>query len=802
MLGGVRADSIAAMDVQTDDSEQPIAITLRSHTPSPHLVDLRPTTVVLRPSKKTTSRGVRQEDLREYHHLAPDRSRRARYDELLVVSFFEVVGMLIYHAASAVVRIFTSLATRFEHFFGNLHDRWLGEVQEIGLRRRAQPRRMVTVPVLAPPPRWGRAVAGFALLLVAALLPIAGLSSLASLAGSRAKLVETGKAGQSGLLTAGAKLAQGDFARAQSLFSSSAQSFTTTLETINDVQTRTFHLGSLLPGTRNQIRTVSALATIGNHMAKVGEMITRSFELQVDAGLLARVETMSQAARAAAPFLREASREADRINLEVIPESERASVELLKDAVGEIERSVRALPAIANAASELLGKSSRKRYLVLFQNDAELRPTGGFIGSFAEVTLDRGEIKDIQIPGGGSYDLQGDQRARVQAPEPLRLVSARWHFHDSNWFADFPTAAQKIAWFYEKGNWPTVDGVIAITASGVEDLIRVLGPVPMVAYGRTITAENFKDETQKIVELEYDKTENRPKQFIADLAPVLLERLQSGDPVVLRAALESLGKSLRSKHLLVWSRNPELQSFVVGAGWGGELASTTGDSLLVVDANIAGQKTDAVIKEEVSHEARIQEDGSVIDAVTITRTHRGTRGALFTGVRNVDYLRVYVPLGSVLLAASGDFRPPPQDLFEKPDDSLREDEDLGKITRTLGTDPETGTVVGEESGRTYFGNWLQMDPGERVSVSFTYQLPFRVMVPASRGFFAAIRNAVSGPATAPYTLLVQKQPGTRDRTFSTSLVRPVGTLVRFQYPESTGPVALDHDLFFGTLLSR
>ena len=171
-----------------------------------------------------------------------------------------------------------------------------------------------------------------------------------------------------------------------------------------------------------------------------------------------------------------------------------------------------------------------------------------------------------------------------------------------------------------------------------------------------------------------------------------------------------------------------------------------GDYLAVVHTNINGYKTDRVVKEEISHSAEILADGSVVDTVVITRTHSGSPDrrydALYEKV-NADYLRVYVPKGSRLLEAAG-YTPetvvPPLNYAEA---NFALDQNVQDIENSI-TVHESGTHVFEESGKTVFGNWVYVSPGESVTVRYVYELPWKI-----------------GPGgKKEYTMHAQKQPGT------------------------------------------
>jgi len=254
-----------------------------------------------------------------------------------------------------------------------------------------------------------------------------------------------------------------------------------------------------------------------------------------------------------------------------------------------------------------LGDERKMKYLIAFQNNTELRPTGGFIGSFAEMDMLNGEITNIHIPEGGTYDLQGQLTKFVEAPQPLGLINDRWEFHDANWFPDFPTSARKLMWFYDKAGEPTVDGVIAINADLIPALLEITGPIEMPTYERTIDSENFLFETQKIVELEHEKydttseerTAEAPKQFIGDLAPLLLERIQNADMKELLAIADVIGDGLVEKDVQLYMNNTSLQSHISELGWSGEQKEAPGDYLQIVSANLGGGKTDSVIDQQV-----------------------------------------------------------------------------------------------------------------------------------------------------------------------------------------------------------
>ena len=436
--------------------------------------------------------------------------------------------------------------------------------------------------------------------------------------------------------------------------------------------------------------------------------------------------------------------------------------------------------------AEILGHRQTKRYLLIFQNNAELRATGGFIGSLGLVDIDRGQIKNMEIPGGGPYDLKAGFFENVISPEPLRLVNPRWEIQDANWFPDWPASARKIMWFYGKAGGPSVDGVIALTPSLIKELIALTGPIDMTAdYGAVIDADNFVQFTQTESEKKYEETKTS-KQFIADLAPLVLSQALAGQGGDYLKVLAALSRALGDKSLLFYFQDDDLERKIIDYGWGGQIKQTDGDYLAIVHSNVGGGKTDTAMTEKIDHLVEIDDNGAVIDTLTITRTHNGVKDDPFTGYKNVDYLRVYVPLGSELIAADG-FEEPWEKLFLEVPDNFRPDDDLTRITGEIKIDGQSGARINREFGKTVFGNWVQTDIGQTSVVSIKYRLPFKINL-AGLGRPKTWRDDVKiklgmPEKTAVYGFLVQKQPGASANQFNQLVKFDFTPQVVWQYPD-------------------
>ena len=623
------------------------------------------------------------------------------------------------------------------------------------------------------PYRWQRAVITFAMMALVVILPIKGFTYYQELTDSKDVIVQTSQKAYEEMTLAGKALLDQNTDLATDQFSSAQANFQAAQDDLNSLNVYTTAALKIIPITDKYLTDARRLAEAGKIAASLGQDLASVFDTfykqeknlsltdkiiklreAVDASLLPKIQTLNSNLSA--------------IDKNILPEDKRDSFELLTKTMSRLETNLGTVDNLSYYLTDILGHQYKRRYLVVFQNNTEIRATGGFMGSLALVDIRNGKIENIEIPGGGTYDFQGSLLKQVKSPQPLQLINAKWELQDTNWFFDFPTSAQQIESFYENASGRSVDGVITINATLVEKLLSHTRPISVDQYGKTITAANFISETQKAVEFEYDKVENKPKQFIADLTPALLNQLFDSNKTDLLGIVNELKTGLKEKDILLYFNNEDWQTKISDFDWSGEVKDTDLDYLAVVDSNIAGGKTDTVVKQHIDHKIAINENGTIEDTVTITRKHTGVKGDLLTGVRNVNFMRLYVPAGAKLLSATG-FNPPAAELFDIPDEGLGEDERLNTIENNKQIDPETSTFIYQAEGKTVFGNWTQTDPGETTTVTVKYLLPIKLSLPSLNKIQALITNK---QPTKLFTVFYQKQPGRHGDTITSKIITP------------------------------
>ncbi len=445
-----------------------------------------------------------------------------------------------------------------------------------------------------------------------------------------------------------------------------------------------------------------------------------------------------------------------------IPEEKKKAFIDFQSQLPLLEKFIGSSVDYANFLSEAVGSSGPKKYLILFENNTELRPAGGFPGTYALVDFNRGFLREFKVDD--IYNIDGQNRKKIIPPLELQHITPTWGARDANWFANFPDSAKKVMQFYTGNDGgPAVDGVIALTPAVISRILDIIGPVELSDYGRTIESTNFLSQIQE--EVEYGDNRTKPKQVLVDFAPKFLEKLSQQSKESWLAIFKVLAEGIEQKQILAYFKNSDLERIVLENNFAGEVKKTEGDYLMIAHSNIKGSKTDAVIDNSYSLDSKADDGGMIEHALKISRTHNGGQSKFgFYNRTNMDFVRVLVPEGSELLSISGnskvDFKPL---VNYKSIGGYEEDEDL-KNYESNSEELFPGVKKFSEAGKTVFGFWLKLEPGQEKEVTLRYKIPLDLN-------------------KKEYTLLVQKQAGTIDDKFSFNLELPAGEAVIYKYPD-------------------
>ncbi len=372
---------------------------------------------------------------------------------------------------------------------------------------------------------------------------------------------------------------------------------------------------------------------------------------------------------------------------------------------------------------DTLGFEEDKHILFLFLNNTELRPGGGFIGSYAVVRTSRGTPHLLKVEGTEIIDNLAVSFLDTVPPRPIKdyLGVEKWYFRDSNWSPDFALSSQKSVEIYgkEKGlAADEIDYVLGVTPTVIKEILKITGPIK--AGGMEFNEENFVEKLQWEVEYGYTKqgiSFDDRKQVLKDLTREILINF-GRDFLKYNKELMALAKKmLEEKQIIIYALDEKMQENSRLGGWSGEIKETKGDYLLWADANLGALKTDLAIERNLSYTITPTTSG-YIAKVSMIYDHKGSFDWRTTRYRT--YARVFVPKGSRLIKTTGAM------FKEKSSEAPIIEEGL-------------------EKDKMWFGTFIAIEPGKKGELSFEFYLAPQI---------------VSLIESGKYDLLVQKQIGT------------------------------------------
>lgn len=340
----------------------------------------------------------------------------------------------------------------------------------------------------------------------------------------------------------------------------------------------------------------------------------------------------------------------------------------------------------------LLGDGKDANFVLLFLNNYELRPGGGFIGSlgfitFQNYTMTKFEVQDV-------YEIDGQIVTHSEPHYAVRkyLNQPNEFLRDSNFSPDFRTNAKKTIGYlssvpaYNK----SYAAVIAITTTAFEDLLLLTGPIELTDHSTIITSSNFFATTQRKIETEFFPGSKLKRSILQSLGNVMRHRIEEIPPL---GTFNYLFKAVKTKNLVFFTSNHQLQNLFAMLNATGSNTPAYKNWILPVDANVGVNKMDALIRKtmdiQLSHSS-----GALVHTFKSTYTNTITADATEKESYK-NYFQLYVPAEAVLRKAV-----------------------------LNGLDVGSEIIIAKENGSTVFALYFETPPANSTTVSMTYDIPY------------------------------------------------------------------------------
>jgi hypothetical protein len=419
---------------------------------------------------------------------------------------------------------------------------------------------------------------------------------------------------------------------------------------------------------------------------------------------------------------------------------------------------------------DLLGAEAPQTYLLLVQNEDELRATGGFISGVARLTIHQANVQELHFED--SYAIADYSQPYPAPPEPLSefMMSEIWLFRDSNWDPDLSTTARTAISLYEISHPANIHGVIAVDQQAIRLLVDALAPLQVEGQPEPLTGENVIQVARQAwapgTEVDGSWWQHR-KDVMALVLDAAVERLQNNlDGATIVGIMRAARQAGAEKHLMLYLDDERAAELLAELGWDGAVRPSETDYVLVVDSNIGFNKVNALVQQEIAYTIDLNQIDRPQATLTIRYTHPSPRQE--TNCRHEprydatyeqmmercywDYIRVYVPPGAQLVDATPYSISGQELLSGKPN-------------------PAQVIVGPPQHGHQVLATLLLVRPGETREMRFVYSLPQDIL--------QIHKDRIA------YTLVIPKQPGTRAIPVQARVLLPPRTGILTSAPEPT-----------------
>ncbi|MGH2718318.1 MAG: DUF4012 domain-containing protein, partial [Actinomycetota bacterium] len=457
------------------------------------------------------------------------------------------------------------------------------------------------------------------LLVIVALVVVIGFGVFSLAVTIRA--AQAGRRGEQALLQAEQELEAQQVAPAQANLAGASAQF-------HRMQSDIHAFGPLLsvikpvPLIGDEVRAVQALATIGTQLSQAGTAVASSagriVSLEGDRQAVspAQAVTVLQGAdstlRAGLVTLSSASSEANALSHDHLIGPVASARAKLEQALPRARSKATATERGLSAALTFAGASGPKTYLVLSQNPDELRPTGGYIGTYGVISANDGSLHLDRYDSIESWTgprptdvVPASEVSSIFAIDP-RLSQ---NLADVNDTPDWSAAAQLAVQLWQAGGEQPVDGVVSFTPGLLAGVLAVVGPVTVPEYGQTVTAANALSLIDYYAHTLASQLGANRKDFISDLAEALVPKLLAAPASEWKPLGKALSAAFGAREAMAWSTDASVQSEIDRLHWAGDMPVTKGDFFQDAEFEYAA-KNGSALRRSYQDQVVLHADGS------------------------------------------------------------------------------------------------------------------------------------------------------------------------------------------------
>jgi hypothetical protein len=295
---------------------------------------------------------------------------------------------------------------------------------------------------------------------------------------------------------------------------------------------------------------------------------------------------------------------------------------------------------------DVLGIDGPKKYLLLFANNMEIRPGGGFIGSYGILTVNNFTIEKIEA--FDVYDADGQLKTHIDPPLPIRkyLDQPNWYLRDSAFSLDFLENYNQAKMFLkEEMNLNGFSGGIIITTSAIQNILEAMDEIYLNDYSEKITKDNFYIKAQLYAEKGFFPGSIQKKSFLGSLTRQILLNLDSAS---FSKMLKMLDRSLNEKQIAVVFEDQEIQKIFDSKYWSGKVilpvclyqtSNCVIDYVFPVDANLGVNKSNFFVTKTFRLNTKISKNGLINNELVIN-IRNDSQNNIFPGGKYKNYFQL------------------------------------------------------------------------------------------------------------------------------------------------------------------